>query len=145
MNQIKQQKIKLNEDGRNSRNDKNKNDASNNILSVIDKIFQLFVYKIFSCEQPDELNLPKWIKVSKQKIDVKKRKVQNEKKKKKKKKKLQERPSHKNLVTSSESNELLQDMEHGKITYEAALKKITNIRNVIIMFLKLNFLKKNQT
>ena len=66
-------------------------------------------------------------------------------KKKKKKKKLQERPSHKNLVTSSESNELLQDMEHGKITYEVALKKITNIRNVIIMFLKLNFLKKNQT
>ena len=58
---------------------------------------------------------------------------------------MQERPSHKNLVTSSESNELLQDMEHGKITYEAALKKITNIRNVIIMFLKLNFLKKNQT
>ena len=66
-------------------------------------------------------------------------------KKNKKIKKLQERPSHKNLVTSSESNELLQDMEHGKITYEVALKKITNIRNVIIMFLKLNFLKKNQT
>ena len=80
MNQIKQQKIKLNEDGRNSRNDKNKNDASNNILSVIDKIFQLFVYKLFSCEQPDELNLPKWIKVSKQKIDVIKCKVKNAKK-----------------------------------------------------------------
>ena len=80
LNQIKQQKIKLNEDGRNSRNDKNKNDASNNILSVIDKIFQLFVYKLFSCEQPDELNLPKWIKVSKQKIDVIKSKVQNAKK-----------------------------------------------------------------
>ena len=68
-----------------------------------------------------------------------------QKNKKIKNKKLQERPSHKNLVTSSESNELLQDMEHGKITYEVALKKITNIRNVIIMFLKLNFLKKNQT
>ena len=35
-------------------------------------------------EQPDELRLPKWIKVSKQRFDVLKKKVQNAKKKKKK-------------------------------------------------------------
>ena len=48
------------------------------------------------------------------------------------------RPNRKNLVTSGESNELLQDIEYGKITYKEALKKLTNIRNDINMFLKLN-------
>ena len=37
-NEIKQQKIKLNEDERNSTNNKNKNDELNNILSVINRI-----------------------------------------------------------------------------------------------------------
>ena len=55
-----------------------------------------------------------------------------------KKKHLQTRPNRKNLVTSGESNELLQDIEYGKITYKEELKKLTNIPNDINMFLKLN-------
>ena len=38
LNEIKQQKIKLNEDKRNSANNKNKNDELNNILSLINRI-----------------------------------------------------------------------------------------------------------
>ena len=47
LNEIKQQKIKLNEDERNSTNNKNKNDEVNNILSVINRINQLFEYNFF--------------------------------------------------------------------------------------------------
>ena len=74
MGEIKQQKIKLNEDERNSKNNKN-----NDILCVIDRIYQFFEYKFFSGEQSDESNLPKWVKVSKQRFDVIKTKVQNAK------------------------------------------------------------------
>ena len=42
LNEIKQQKIKLNEDERNSTNNKNENDELNNILSVINRIYQFF-------------------------------------------------------------------------------------------------------
>ena len=42
LNEIKQQKIKLNEDERNSTNNKNKNDELNNTLSVINRIYQFF-------------------------------------------------------------------------------------------------------
>ena len=45
LNEIKQQKIKLNEDERNSTNNKNKIDRLNMILSVIDRIYQFFEYK----------------------------------------------------------------------------------------------------
>ena len=38
LNEIKQQSIKLNEDKRNSANNKNKNDELNNILSLINRI-----------------------------------------------------------------------------------------------------------
>ena len=38
LNEIKQQKIKLNEDKRNSSNNENKNDELNNILSLINRI-----------------------------------------------------------------------------------------------------------
>ena len=38
LNEIKQQNIKLNEDKRNSANNKNKNDELNNILSLINRI-----------------------------------------------------------------------------------------------------------
>ena len=44
MDEIKQQKIKLNEDERNSTNNKNENDELNNILSVINRIYQFFEY-----------------------------------------------------------------------------------------------------
>ena len=37
------------------------------ILSVIDRIYQLFEYKFFSGEQSSESKLPKWVKVSKKK------------------------------------------------------------------------------
>ena len=70
MNEIKQQNIKLNEDERNSTNNKNKNDEVNNMLSVINRINQLFEYNFFLGKQPDESNSQKWVKVSKQKFDV---------------------------------------------------------------------------
>ena len=104
LDEIKQQKIKLNKDERNSTNNENENDRLNMILSVIDRIYQFFEYNFFSGEQPDESKLPKWIKVSKQRFDVIKRKVQNAKKSN-----LQARTNRKLLVTSSESNALLQD------------------------------------
>ena len=53
-NEIKQQKIKLNKDERNSTNNKNKNGELNNMLSVIDRIYQFFEYKFLPGEQPDE-------------------------------------------------------------------------------------------
>ena len=79
LNEIKQQKIKLNEDERNSTNNKNENDELNNILSVINRIYHFFDYNFFQGEQSDESNLPKQVKVSKQRFDVIKKKVQNAK------------------------------------------------------------------
>ena len=83
LNEIKQQKIKLNKDERNSTNNKNETDRLKNILSVIDRIYQFFEYEFLSDKQPNwqqtnkQSNLPKWIKVSKQRFDVIKKKVQN--------------------------------------------------------------------
>ena len=54
LDKIKQQKIKLNKDERNSTNNKNENDRLNMILSVIDRIYQFFEYKFLPGEQPDE-------------------------------------------------------------------------------------------
>ena len=79
LDEIKQQKIELNKDERNSTNNKNENDRLNMILSVIDRIYHFLEYKFFSGEQSDESNLPKWVKVSKQRFDVIKTKVQNAK------------------------------------------------------------------
>ena len=42
-------------------------------------IYQFFEYKILPSEQPDSSNLPKWVKVSKKKFDLIKKKVQNAK------------------------------------------------------------------
>ena len=102
MNEIKQQKIKLNEDERNSTNNKNKNDEINNMLSVINRINQFFEYNFFLGEQPDESNLPKWVKVSKQKFDVIKKKVHNAKINN-----LQTRPKGSKVININESNKLL--------------------------------------
>ena len=33
-------------------------------MTVIDRIYQFFEYKFLPGEQPDELNLPKWVNVS---------------------------------------------------------------------------------
>ena len=64
LDEIQQQKIKLNKDERNSTNNKNENDTLNMILSVIDRIYQFFEHKSFPVEQSDELKLPKWVNVS---------------------------------------------------------------------------------
>ena len=111
------------------------------ILGVIDRIYQFFECNFFSGEQPDELKLPNWIKVSRQRFDAIKSRVENAKKKTF----TDHRPNRKNLVTSGESNELLQDIEHCKIRYKEAVKKLTNILNDINMSLKLNSFTPNQS
>ena len=63
LDKIKQGKIILSEDERNSTN-KNKNDELNNMLSVIDRIYQFFKYKFLPGEQSDELSLPKWVNIN---------------------------------------------------------------------------------
>ena len=68
LGKIKQQKIKLNEDKRHNTNDKNKNDELNNMLSVIERIYQFFEYKFLPSELSHELKLPKWIKVNKRRF-----------------------------------------------------------------------------
>ena len=69
MDEIKEQKIKLNKDERNSTNHKNENDRVNIILGVIDKIYQFFEHKVLPGEQSDELKLPKWVKVNKKRFN----------------------------------------------------------------------------
>ena len=58
MDQIKQQKIKLDEDESNSRNNKNENDRLNMMLSVIGKIYQLFKSKFLLGKQSDQQQQP---------------------------------------------------------------------------------------
>ena len=65
MNEIKQQKIKSNEDERNSTNNKNKYDKLNNILSVIDRIDQFFEHKFLLGKQAGESELLKWVNKNK--------------------------------------------------------------------------------
>ena len=72
-------------------------------------------------EQPDELRLPKWIKVSKQRFDVLKKKVQNANKKKKN---LQVRIKGSKVINTNKSSNLLYEIENGQITYEETLKRI---------------------
>ena len=102
MDEIKQQKIKLNEDERNSTNNKNKNDELHNILSVINRIYQYLEYKFLLGEQPDESNLPKCVKVSKQRFDVIKKKVQNAKTNN-----LLARPKGGKVININKSNKLI--------------------------------------
>ena len=66
MDKIKQQKIELNKDKRNSTNKKNENERLNMILSVINKIYQFFKYKFLPDKQLNESKLPKWVGVSKE-------------------------------------------------------------------------------
>ena len=66
LDKIKQQKVELNKDERNSTN-KNENNRLNTILSVIDQIGQFFENIFLPGEQPDQLKLPKWVGVSKKK------------------------------------------------------------------------------
>ena len=68
-------------------------------------------------EQPDESNLPKWVKVSKIILDVIKKKVQNATINN-----LQARPKGGKVININESNTLLHEIEKSQITYEEALK-----------------------
>ena len=136
LNEIKQQKIKLNKAERKSAHNKNKDDELNNILSVINRIYQFFEHKFFLSEQPDESNLPKWVKVSKQRFDVIKKKLQNGKINS-----LQARPKRSKVININESNKLLHEIENSQIIYEEALKRIENIHrdsNKIISMQSLN-------
>ena len=65
MNKIKQQKIELNEDERNSTITKIENDKVSMIQSVIDRIYQFFEYKFLPDKQLNDSKLPKWVGVSK--------------------------------------------------------------------------------
>ena len=68
-------------------------------------------------EQPDESNLPKWVKVSKIILDMIKKKVQNATINN-----LQARPKGGKVININESNTLLHEIEKSQITYEEALK-----------------------
>ena len=68
-------------------------------------------------EQPDESNLPIWVKVSKIILDVIKKKVQNATINN-----LQARPKGGKVININESNTLLHEIEKSQITYEEALK-----------------------
>ena len=139
LDKIKQQKIKLNKDERNCTNNKNKNDELNNMLSVINRIYQFFEYKFLPGEQPDESNLPKWIKVSKQRFHMIKKKVQNVKFNN-----LQARPKVVKVININESNKLLHEIENCQITYEEALKGIENIRSDINKLVNAQSISLNQ-
>ena len=54
LDRIKQQKIKLDKDERNITNNKNENDRLNIILSLIDRIYEFFVYKLLSDKPTDQ-------------------------------------------------------------------------------------------
>ena len=69
-------------------------------------------------EQPDESNLPKWMKVSKQRFDMIKKNVQNAKINN-----LKARPKGSKVININESNKLLLEIENSQITYEGALKE----------------------
>ena len=110
------------------------------ILSVIDRIYQLFEYKFFSGEQSNESKLPKWVKVSKKKrFGVIKNKVQNAKNNN-----FQARPNRSNAINFNESKKLLYDIEHSKITYEEAMKRIQNICSDINKIINMRSLNSNQ-
>ena len=76
-------------------------------------------------EQPDESNLPKWIKVSKQKFDVIKKKVQNAETSN-----LKARPKVGKVININKSNKLIDEIEYSQITYEEATLIILLVRRV---------------
>ena len=70
--------------------------------------------------------MPKWINVSKKRLDVIKKKVQNAKIYN-----LQARLKGVKNININESNKLLHEKENNQITYEEGLKGIENIRSDI--------------
>ena len=89
-------------------------------------------------KQPDELQLPKWVKVTKKRFDRIKNMVQDAKYNS-----FQARPNGSSLINFNKSKKLLQGNKYSKIAYVKALKIINNIRSNIIKILIRGFL--NQT
>ena len=81
-------------------------------------------------QQPDESKLPKWVKVSKQRFDVIKSKVQNARNNS-----WQARPKQSRVINFNESNKLFHEIENSKSTYEEASKIIENIQAILIKLL----------
>ena len=106
---------------------------------IISAIEQFFEYKYLPGEQPDELKLPKWVKVSKKRFDVIKKKVQNVKIDN-----LQARLRGSKVININESNKLLHEIENSQITYDKALKRIENIRSDINKIISMQSLNLNQ-
>ena len=90
-------------------------------------------------KQPDELQLRKWVKVSKKRFDRIKSIVQNAKNNS-----LQARSNRSSLINFNKSNKLLPDIEHSRVTYKEAMKKINNIRNNITKIINNKSLNSNQ-
>ena len=109
------------------------------MLSVINRVYKFFEYKFLLGEQPDESNLPKWIKASKQRFDVIKKTVQNAKINN-----LQVRQNGDKVININESNILLHEIENSQITYEEALKRIENIRSDINKIINMQSLNLSQ-
>ena len=57
---------------------------------------------------------------------------------------LQARPNRSNAINFNESNNLLYDIEHSKITYEEAMKRIQNICSDINKIINMQSLNSNQ-
>ena len=57
---------------------------------------------------------------------------------------LQASPNRKRLFSFNESNKLLLDIEHSRVTYEEALKRINNIRSDIKKIIDKESLDLNQ-
>ena len=68
--------------------------------------------------------LPKWIKVSKKRLNTTKNVVQNARQNN-----SQARPQHSSPINFDNSNKLIQDIIHGNITHEEALNKMADIDN----------------
>ena len=92
-----------------------------------------------SDKQPDELKLPKWVKVGKKRFDIIKSKVQNAKNNY-----LQVRPNQSKVLNFNKSNKLFNKIENSKITYEEALKRIKNICSNNNKIISMQTLKLNQ-
>ena len=133
MNDINQQKIKLNENEINSTNNKNENDELNNIQYL--SVFWVYIFLGWTI---------RWIKFtkmgkSKQRFRGIKKKVQNGKIKN-----LQARPKGGKVIKTNESNKLLHEIENIQITYEETLQIIENIRSDISKIILTQNLNPNQ-
>ena len=71
-------------------------------------------------------SLPNWVKVGKKRLDRIKNQIH-----KAKDNNLQAGPARGTPIYLNKSYKLIQDIQHGKITHEEALRKVTNIHNDI--------------